>query len=118
MHELVEQYRAAIERHCAAMSDGDAEKANLAVDDAENTLKKLVVAGEDQQLLDLFNDINPTVQLWAAVHTLEIAKQRALGKLHQIKSANIPMISLEAEISINEWRLGRLRVRKRLGLIG
>ena len=46
---------------------------------------------------------------WAAAHTLELDEPRALEKLRQLESADIPHISFSAEYVIKGWESDDLR---------
>jgi hypothetical protein len=116
MNQLIEEYREAAALHGKATAEGDSETANRAYQAAENAFKALVVAGEDGKLLELYNDPHPSVQLWAAAHTLEISEDMALDKLRALESSNAGLVSIDAKYSIKEWNLGEMRIRKRLGL--
>jgi hypothetical protein len=59
-------------------------------------------------LLPLLDHPDPAVRLWAASHALEFAPDRAVATLKAMKGVEFPR-GLSAEMTLREWRAGRLR---------
>ena len=109
MTSLIDEYRRFAAAHSACTIEGDADGINAAHDQVQRTVRSLVSQGKGDQLFQLYDDIDPSVQCWAAAHTLEIDETRALAKLEQLEKAGIPHISTDAKYTSQEWKSGALR---------
>jgi hypothetical protein len=109
MTSTLEQYRRHATDHGLHMMSGDAEASNESHDRLLNTFGSLVRDGNRRELLTLYDDPNPSVQCWAAAHTLELDEAMALEKLEQLERSGIPIVSLNAEYTIKEWKNGNLK---------
>ena len=69
----------------------------------------LIKTNEVTKILELLEDEDLWVQLWAASHSLEIDEVKALKKLTEIQEAGIPLVSSSAKYTIEAWNAGELR---------
>jgi hypothetical protein len=112
MSTLLDEYRGVASDHGKHTQQGDHKKANVAHDRLGEILKSFVAAEEDQQLFSLYEDSDQWVQAWAAAHTLEIDEARAIAKLEELQMAEIPLVSMGAKYTIQEWKSGDLKFRE------
>jgi hypothetical protein len=109
MTSILDEYRRHAFDQGAYMAEGDADASNTSYDRLQHAFRSLVRDGKRHELFRLYDDPEPWVQGWAAVHTLEIDETRALAKLEQLENAGIPHISTDAKYTIQEWKSGALR---------
>lgn len=107
---LVAHYRASAKRHGEATENGDHKEANIAAVQIASAYRELRQHGRKAQreILRLMSDPDPGVRLWSASHALEFSQPEAqveLTKLAKQKS----LLGLSAEMTLKEWRAGRLR---------
>jgi hypothetical protein len=93
--------------------EGESEEGNAVFEQLTKALESLVAAGEDHLLVNLFDDADPWVQLWAATHSPEIAEDQALEKLRSLQAVKIPLTSMSAKYTIQSWSEGLLHFRIR-----
>jgi len=103
-NELLEDYKQEAIQHGICSEEGDSRRGNKAYDKLHKILKEIKDQGEESRLIELFNDENRWVQLWAASHCLEFEEKKSLKKLKQIKKEKLPHISSDAEYTIMEWK--------------
>ncbi|MBW8635917.1 hypothetical protein K1W69_01875 [Hoeflea sp. WL0058] len=108
---LLSDYRKFAAAHSSATTRGDTRNANLAYDRLQETPIKIIDLGEDRFLLELLDDEDASVQLWAATHCLEIDTKEAIAKLKSLETATQPVIRLNAKYTILEWEKGNLSFR-------
>ncbi|MEP4194035.1 MAG: hypothetical protein ABJL99_00185 [Aliishimia sp.] len=108
---LLSDYRASAIAHGNATIEGNARKTNRTYGRLHETLNKIPNSNDDSALLDLFNDTEVWVQLWAAAHSLEIDADKAIAKLKSLADAEISLISMSARYTIKEWENGNLSFR-------
>ena len=108
---IISAYKAAAKLHGESTRSGNSDKANQAHDELQQLLKQITELGCDKDLQDLFNDEEAWVQLWAAVHTLEVNEKLACQKLQTISDASIPLLSMNARYTLKEWKAGKLKFR-------
>ena len=111
IEDLISDYRDAAIMHGDGIMSGDSKKANQAFDSLQDVLNKLTEIGEDQALLELLSDENVWVQLWAAAHSLETDEHNAKMKLQSLANAGIPIASMDARYTLQEWDNGSLKFR-------
>lgn len=109
--DLIKRYRDAAVAHSEGTQSGNSQKTNRAYDIVTETLREMTKSGCDDRLFSLYEDENVSVQVWAAVHTLELNEKKALLKLQCIVDKGIPILSMGARYSIQEWKNGKLRFR-------
>jgi hypothetical protein len=109
MTSLLDEYRQHAADHGVHSLEGDADASNAAYDRLQNVFVSLAREGKRNELFRLYDDVDPSVQCWAASHTLEIDEARALAKLGQLEKSGIPLVSMVAEYTIKEWKNGELR---------
>ncbi|HEY4308385.1 MAG TPA: DUF2019 domain-containing protein [Pirellulales bacterium] len=109
MDDLLDDYCRHAANHGASLATGDAESSNVSYDRLHETLIELARVRRRNDLFGLYNFPDPHVQCWAAAHTLEVDPARALRKLADVVKLNIPILSRDAELTIEEWKAGNLR---------
>ena len=109
MESLLNQYRRHASDHKACTAEGDADRCNAAYGRLHDVFHALIRERKRNELFNLYEDTDPAVQLWAAVHTLEVDEARALDKLRQIEILGIPHVSTDVRYIIPEWKSGALR---------
>lgn len=108
--ELVERYRENAAKHGASTQTGDSVAANAAYAAMVEVLRALRALGPEalRALLVLLEDPDIAVRGWAATHALEFAPESAEGVLEAIAGGPPGPFRLDAEITLREWRAGRL----------
>jgi hypothetical protein len=106
--ELLASYCQAGRAHGQATLDGDLDVANENADRIAAIYRELRRRGAESVLLTLLNSRDEGVLAWAAAHALEFAPERGEPALVSL-SERPGLIGFEAEITLGEWRSGRLR---------
>jgi hypothetical protein len=108
--ELIEAYRAAAARHGDATESSDHRTANAAGEQIGKTYSEIRRRGIEAQrlLLPLLSDGSPGVRMWAAAHALEFSPNQGEPVLEQLVGVG-RFLGLSAEMTLREWRAGRLR---------
>jgi len=109
VNKIIEEYRNNAVLHWNASREGDYKTANKSYAKLSQIYKLLIQSEELSKnvLLNLLNDQNYAVQLWAASHclALENSKEGAVLKLELIsKMSSNEAPSFEAKMILNEWR--------------
>jgi hypothetical protein len=104
---LVARYQSAARRHGAATTS---IAANKAADEIAAIYRELRTRSSNATagLLSLLHDADPSVRGWAAAHALEFAPEQGIPVLQQL-AASPGLVGLNAEMTLSEWRAGRLR---------
>jgi hypothetical protein len=107
---LVEAYRNAAKLHGEATDTGDHRAANKSAELIAAIYAELRRRGTaaQRELLPLLTDPVAGVQLWSASHALEFSPDDGESVLKQLSSRG-PFLGLTAEMTLKEWRAGRLR---------
>ena len=85
MDNFLQNYRAAAVEHGERTYNGvRPKKTDAAGRKLEAVFHAMVAAGQAHRLLELYNDQDLWVQVWAASHTLEIAEDQAIAKLTEL----------------------------------
>lgn len=111
IEDLISDYKDTAILHGNGTMSGNKRKANQAYTRLQNILKKITEIDEDKALLDLFSDENVWVRLWAAAHSLEIDETKAKKNLRHLADAEIPIVSMNARYTLQEWDNGSLKFR-------
>jgi hypothetical protein len=109
--DLITKYEEAAIAHGNGTTSGDSNKTNKAYNTLNVTLREITSLGEDENLFTLYNNKNPWARLWAATHTLEVDEKRAIKKLQYISDEGIPIASISARYTLQEWEQGDLTFR-------
>jgi Domain of unknown function (DUF2019) len=106
---LVEMYRDAAEQHGEATEDGDHKTANISADLISEVYAELRQRGANAQraVLPLLTDPVSGVRFWSASHALEFAPEEGEAVLEKFASSDT-FLGSSAEMTLNEWRGGRL----------
>jgi hypothetical protein len=112
MSNHLNDYRVAAAQHGEYTRAGESDLANTAHSRLQQALLALIADGSDSQIMDLYNDSDPWVQLWAATHTLEIDEQKAMAKLTSLQNDRKPILSLSAKYTLKSWQEGKIAFRK------
>ena len=108
MISLLDEYRRHAAEHGVGISEGDADASNASYDRLHDAFISLAREGKRNDLFRLYSDVDPSVQCWAAAHTLEVDETRALAKLEQLENSENPHVSMDAKYTIQEWKNGAL----------
>jgi len=106
---MLDEYRQHAADHGLHTRQGNADASNAAYDRLQRLLIALATQGMRHELFQLYDDMDPWVQGWAAAHTLEVDEARALAKLEALERAAIPHVGTDAKYTIQEWKSGALR---------
>ncbi|MFT3727119.1 MAG: DUF2019 domain-containing protein [Terricaulis sp.] len=108
--ELIQAYHDSAKRHGEATKNGDPEAANSAAKSVTAIYGELRRRGRSTQdkLLPLLFDAEPSVRLWSASHVLEFAPSEGEAVLSKL-SESASLLGLDAEVTLEEWRAGRLQ---------
>ena len=107
MESLLDQYRRHASDHKAYTAEGDADRCNAAYYQLQDVFHALNRERKRHELFTLYDDSDPAVQLWAAVHTLEVDGTPPLDKLRQIEVLDIPHVSCDVQYIVPEWKSAR-----------
>lgn len=96
-----------------AQSEGDTRRANKVHDrDLIPALREVAITGgeEIESVVELADHVNPSVGLWAA--TFALRYETARGEAALTRLTHLPSLSIgfSAEVTLKEWRAGRLEV--------
>jgi len=107
---LLRDYTEAAARHGGASRGGDHESANQQYEIMANLCREFRARGRDAQvrLLDLLDNPDPYVRLWASSHSLEFAPDVAESVLERL-SDSVGLVAFDAEMTLREGRKGTLR---------
>lgn len=109
---LRDTYRDAAFRHGSYTISGDYRNTNKAYKDIVAVLRK--IRNLDDRGLELLRDLtydeDLTVRVWSASHLLPLDEKWAIRVLEEISSLEIGHSSLDAEMTLSEWRSGRLTI--------
>ena len=109
VNKIIEDYRNYASLHWNASHEGDYKTANKNYAKLTKIYKQMLSSEELKEtlLIQLLNDNNYAVQVWAAAHSLGLGKYKdvAVYKLEYISklSAN-DAPSFEAKMTLQEWR--------------
>jgi hypothetical protein len=108
--QLLEAYREAANSHGKATQVGNYRAANRAAKRLEACHAELVCRGRSAQegLLRMLDDQSAHVRLWAATHCLAFRADLAVTVLEALLASG-GHVGLGAEMTLGEWRAGRLR---------
>lgn len=107
--EIVARYRRAAIAHLAHSAQGAYKKANPQAEIITACYRELRSRGSRSQaaLLDLLDDDDAGVQMWAGTHALEFAPDLAEPVLTELE-AGPSLAAFTARMTLREWRDGRL----------
>ena len=104
---LATQYADAASAHGVATGVGDSDAANSAHDVIAGIYRTLRERGHERHLLPLLEHADPAVAAWAAAHALEFAPEDGERRLTELAQSE-DLIGFGAEMTLSEWRAGRL----------
>jgi hypothetical protein len=112
MGDLIEEYRRVTLEQKRASSSGDHKKANAAFQKIVLLIREFRNRGEAAfiQLRELLDDPRIEVRSWAAVHLLDTYPEKAEKTLEEIAAGLPSPIRLSAEMVLEEWRSGQLKI--------
>jgi len=107
LESLIEKYRDAARRHGSGKT---VRTVNKAADEIATIHRELRERGSAAlaRLLPLLKDDDSSVRTWAAAHALTFAPTEAATVLKDLATAP-GLIGISAEMTLREWRAGRLR---------
>ncbi len=110
IEELCTTYEEAATLQWQAIQGGTSRAANAQYKRLVAAWKELRSRGEEGQaaLLRLMHSSNPHVRGWAASHVLEFDPAAAEAELTQLANGPPSPVRLDAEMTLREWRAGRL----------
>ena len=108
--QLVELYRDAAIQHGEGTEVGNHIAANNSAELIALIYAEIRHRGSDVQmkLLPLLSDASPAVRLWSASHALEFSPSEGQAALMELSASN-KLLGFSAEMTLKEWRAGRLR---------
>lgn len=110
LEELIDAYSRSAIAHGRGTEEGDPDKANASFHVMAAVCRELRARGRDAQasLLNLLKSNEIYVRLWAASHCLEFSPKDAEKVLEGL-SGGTSVVAFDAEMTLNEWRKGRLK---------
>lgn len=109
LKRLVTEYALAAAAHGEATRAGDSARSNRSYNELAAIYRSLRERGEREQLLPLLESDDPAVRSWAAAHALEFSPERAVSVLNALALNPPSPESLNAQMTLQEWKRGRLR---------
>ena len=108
--EVVKTYRETALAHAKATGEGRHRVANRNYELLTALARELSSrdAVAKQALLDMLQDGELAVRVWAATHTLKMAAPQAERVLEDAASGPPSPVRLAAEMTLREWKAGRL----------
>lgn len=108
---LVEKYAAAAAKHGEAIEAGNPRVANRNADTIAAIYRELRKRGLEaqRQLLPLLTRPEPGIRGWAGAHALEFSPPEGERILTELASVKASLVGFSAEMTLKQWRLGRLR---------
>ena len=107
--ELVGRYRTAATTHGRGTIEGNSAETNEAANFLSAAYRELRRRNQEAVLSVLLEDPDPSVRGWAGSHVLEFAPDEAEPVLMALAADDLGIISFNAEMTLEEWRAGRLR---------
>ena len=109
--ELAQRYASTAITHGEATEPADVERGNEAAAEIAAIYRELRQRGAKSQavLLPFLDHINAHVRGWAAAHALEFVPALGEATLSQLARGKRGMVRFNAEMTLREWRAGRLR---------
>lgn len=107
--ELVVLYRDAAKIHGDTTLTGGYKLGNPKAVLIADVYRELRRRGTESVLAVLLEDPDPGVRGWAGAHALEFAPSEGEQVLEALEADDHGLISFSAEITLEEWRAGRLR---------
>ena len=110
---LVSHFAEAARIHAHGVrTGGDVVVTNRAADQVSGAARLLLALGKPgiDAVGALTRDEDDEVALWAAAYLLAHNARPAKRRLRQIARSGTPLLSLSAEITLHEWKRGRLRM--------
>jgi hypothetical protein len=87
----------------------DSEKQKQAADKIHTCYKTLRETEQGRAgIIGLMSDPSPHVRAWAAAHSLQWTPETAQGVLEALRAENVFPYSFDAEMTLEEYRKGRL----------
>lgn len=110
--ELIAVYREAALTHRTGSRTGGYKKANAAYKTLADVSRELRLRGADaeREFLELLKDPQIGVRGWAAYNALEFAPEQACEVLEEIASGPSSLEEMSAELVLEQWRAGTLKV--------
>jgi hypothetical protein len=90
-------------------ADGDEKNGNICYKRIHELYWLLKSENRLDELSVLLEHKNPYVRLWASAYTLQIDSASAEKVLEELTLIKKDMVGFTAEITLQEWRSGRLR---------
>lgn len=109
--EVLQSFKSAAKLQAEATCEGNSTKGNL---NYEIIVKSASYLKKNNQLLmlePLLGEEDIGIKLWASTYLLETIEHKALNVLNTIASANILHHSFTAEMILEEWKTGNLKLQ-------
>jgi hypothetical protein len=102
----------AARKHGLATREGDPSVANRAHDDLVTALQELRRTPDRGVafLSDQLSNADASVVTWAALYLLPSKEKEASEALQRVAAQGLPRVSFGADMTLQEWRAGRLEV--------
>lgn len=112
MTEVEDRFVDAARKHGVATRESDPRSANRAYNDLVAALRELRRSPDKGvAFLSTQLDSNDTsVVIWAGLYLLPFKEKEASEALERVVTQGIPRMSFDANMTLKEWRAGRLEV--------
>ncbi len=107
--ELLALFEKHAMNHGEAMASGNSRKANYSHDKILEAVHYLKKKNKLEALVVFYNHSNMSVRSWAACFLLPMYEKKSLKILKEIAGMNIPSVSFDAKMVIQEWKNGHLK---------
>ena len=99
-------------QHGEGTIDGDAPVTNRAYKKLISALREIRKTPDrgENFLNSLLDSDNPSIVIWSALHLLPFRENEAVLALQKVAETAPPLIAFGAEMTLKEWRAGRLKV--------
>jgi hypothetical protein len=111
LENAIEVFKSASIEHGKASEEGDYKVGNKNYYKIVDAAKYLNENDSVNELLQLLNHDNVSVQLWAATYLLEKHENEAIKLLTSISKKNITHYSFNAQMTLDEWKSGDLKLQ-------
>jgi Domain of unknown function (DUF2019) len=95
-----------------AEREGDAPATNKAYEQLISALRELRKESDkgERFLLELLENDDLSVVTWSALYLLPLREADATAALERVAKSGVPRIGFSAEMTLKEWRAGRLKI--------
>ena len=112
MTEVEDRFVDAARKHGLGTREGNPRMTNKAYDDLIVALREIRRTPDKGVafLIGQLNNDDASVVTWAGLYLLPFREKEASHALERVASQGIPRMSFDADMTLKEWRAGRLEV--------